>query len=267
MRAARTSLVAALRLVLAGCGFVGAPGEETEKRSVSKINLQQATDKADLIMQGTLRAVQPELTWVHGPSLDRSCGDYKVDGRATGSMSRNVVVMTVVSKARRGSLLGLIERYWKSQGYTITSVNPKQRNARDLCEDPRRFSHEEHRWGRKVSSSSVLQRRVSLLRRLIHPKSWGTERPMTGMSSLIPTFIRISGPVPAHRLHAPFLPGLPGREDREARSRRPGRVRPVVQDRRQTYGATSRKIVAMTVLGVRAQEGTLLSVIEHHWKG
>ncbi|MFE3511818.1 hypothetical protein [Streptomyces sp. NPDC059155] len=90
---------------------------------MSKASLQQATENADLMMQGTLTAVKPELTWVHGPSLDRSCSDYEVDGRATGSISRNVVVMTVVSKARRGSLLGLIERYWKAQNYEITSVD------------------------------------------------------------------------------------------------------------------------------------------------
>ncbi|MFE3021156.1 hypothetical protein [Streptomyces sp. NPDC059256] len=31
--------------------------------------------------------------------------------------------MTVISEARRGSLLGVIERYWKEKGYKITGVN------------------------------------------------------------------------------------------------------------------------------------------------
>jgi hypothetical protein len=38
-------------------------------------------------------------------------------------MTRSRFVMTKVTQAKYGALLGLVERHWKARGYTITSVN------------------------------------------------------------------------------------------------------------------------------------------------
>ncbi|RYJ24696.1 hypothetical protein CU044_4607 [Streptomyces sp. L-9-10] len=90
---------------------------------VSKISLQKAAEKADAIMLSTMSSVQPALNWVHDGSTDGGCGEYTIDGKKTGSVTRRTAVMTIVSEARRGSLLGVVERHWKKQGYTITSMN------------------------------------------------------------------------------------------------------------------------------------------------
>lgn len=32
--------------------------------------------------------------------------------------------MTVVSAQRRGSLLGVVDRFWRKSGYRVTAINP-----------------------------------------------------------------------------------------------------------------------------------------------
>ncbi|MFE5856936.1 hypothetical protein ACFQ61_27455 [Streptomyces sp. NPDC056500] len=113
-----------LAMSLAGCGFVGvSDGEGSGKDKVSKISLQEAAEQADAIIMGTMSSVRPAVNWVHDAPTESGCDSYTVDGKETGSATRRVAVMTVVSEARRGSLLGVIERYWKEKGYKITGVN------------------------------------------------------------------------------------------------------------------------------------------------
>lgn len=126
MKVGRLALAVALASATAGCGFIGPSDEGNGTRVVSKISLQEAADQADAIILSSVRSVRPELTWVHGPSLDGGCDSYKIDGKDTGSISRKIVVMTIISEQKRGSLLGVIERYWKKQGYEITGVNPNK---------------------------------------------------------------------------------------------------------------------------------------------
>ncbi|MER5729224.1 hypothetical protein ABT084_12965 [Streptomyces sp. NPDC002138] len=76
-----------------------------------------------MILQETLAAVQPGLSWNHGPSGNSRCEGA---GSPAGSASarRSITVLTIVSEARRGALIGVIEREWKGRGYTITKVRP-----------------------------------------------------------------------------------------------------------------------------------------------
>ncbi|MFJ3722457.1 hypothetical protein ACIPYQ_07755 [Streptomyces sp. NPDC090045] len=122
MRAAVSLL--ALTVLAAGCGF-GGNGQSDRK---STMNLQQGAERADAILQETLAAVQPELKWNHGPGSDAGC-TKGVAGAATGtgSAKRLISILTIVSEQRRGALLGVIERDWKSRGYTITNVNESQK--------------------------------------------------------------------------------------------------------------------------------------------
>ncbi|MFD7615898.1 hypothetical protein [Streptomyces sp. NPDC059802] len=90
---------------------------------MSRESLQAAAEKADAIVLDTLSSVQPTLDWVHDVSSESGCDSYTISGRETGAVTRRAAVMTIVSEARRGSLLGVIERAWKKSGYTITSVD------------------------------------------------------------------------------------------------------------------------------------------------
>lgn len=104
-------------------GCASPSGEGKDGRNLTKVNMQQAAEKADAIMQQTLSGVAPELSWNHGPSNERICADFKNDSLGTGMVRRRVAIMTVVSPERRGGLLGVVERNWKAHGYKITSVD------------------------------------------------------------------------------------------------------------------------------------------------
>ncbi|WP_411114307.1 hypothetical protein [Streptomyces sp. 029-5] len=124
MKLLRIVLVAALAISMVGCSSPDTSGEQGKDANVvSKISLQEAAEKADAIMLNTMTSVRPTLNWVHDASTASGCGDYTIDGKQTGAVTRRAALMTIVSEARRGSLLGVVERYWKEQGYTIKSVD------------------------------------------------------------------------------------------------------------------------------------------------
>ena len=86
------------------------------------MNMQEAADHAEGIIDATLKAIDPSIAVMRGPSSDSGCTDFKNDGTGTGSVTRRRYVMTIISDERRGSFLGVVERYWKRHGYKITSV-------------------------------------------------------------------------------------------------------------------------------------------------
>ncbi|MFF3172380.1 hypothetical protein ACFVQ0_07140 [Streptomyces sp. NPDC057900] len=76
------------------------------------MDMQEAAIRADGILDDVLRAVKPEVQWAHGPTSTGSC-----------DVSRMRVVLTIVSDSRRGSLLGVVDRFWRKSGYRIKAVN------------------------------------------------------------------------------------------------------------------------------------------------
>lgn len=116
-------LVAALLLFVTVAGCSAASNTTDAKKDMRRVDMQMAARRADVIMQQTLSGVTPKLYWNHGPSNESGCTDFKSDSGGTGSVKRRVAVMTVVSEERRGSLLGVVERNWKTNGYRITSVD------------------------------------------------------------------------------------------------------------------------------------------------
>ncbi|MFI6444928.1 hypothetical protein [Kitasatospora sp. NPDC050543] len=85
-----------------------------------------AAERCEALLQHTLEAVRPELVWRHG--VPSSGARLAAPGTPAGAdlgwyVSRNRNVMTIVSPARRGALLGVVERHWRRFGCTITSVN------------------------------------------------------------------------------------------------------------------------------------------------
>lgn len=110
MRRARAS-TSLLALLLAGCGTTGSPSSTAEGQP--KMNLQEAADKADRILDETFAAIKPPVQWTHRYSMP---GDCYVD--------RDRAVMTIISTERRGSFLGVLERHWKSKGYSLVATSP-----------------------------------------------------------------------------------------------------------------------------------------------
>lgn len=78
----------------------------------AKMNMQDAADRADRILDAVLAEVKPAVQWAHGPTSSGSC-----------DVSRMRVVMTIVSEQRRGSLLGVVDRFWRKSGYRIKAIN------------------------------------------------------------------------------------------------------------------------------------------------
>lgn len=85
------------------------------------MNMREAAGKADALVHETLSTVKPPIEWTHDLSDHGSCGG---DGTGLGDATRRAVVMTKISKERRGALLGIIERHWKQNGHKITKVSP-----------------------------------------------------------------------------------------------------------------------------------------------
>ncbi|MFJ5114301.1 hypothetical protein ACIQAD_27090 [Streptomyces sp. NPDC088551] len=76
------------------------------------MDMREAAERADFILDGTFVAIRPEVRWTHGETTVGSC-----------DLSRRRAVMTVISEQRRGGFLGVVERFWRKSGYEITSVN------------------------------------------------------------------------------------------------------------------------------------------------
>ncbi|MFJ2394944.1 hypothetical protein ACIOTI_19595 [Streptomyces sp. NPDC087843] len=115
---ARAIGIALITLSVASCST--SVGDSRNTKGSSKMDMEEAADAADRLVHQTLSAVKPPIEWTHDTSDDGSC-----DGESSdyGDVTRRAVVMTKVSRARRGALIGIIERYWKKGGHKITDVN------------------------------------------------------------------------------------------------------------------------------------------------
>ncbi|MEU1124191.1 hypothetical protein ABZ371_11640 [Streptomyces sp. NPDC005899] len=76
------------------------------------VNMQEAANRADGILDAVLAKIHPGLQWAHGPTSAGGC-----------DVSRMRVVMTIISTERRGNFLGVVERFWRSNGFRIKAVN------------------------------------------------------------------------------------------------------------------------------------------------
>ncbi|MFD4233052.1 hypothetical protein [Streptomyces sp. NPDC058542] len=76
------------------------------------MDMQGAAERADEILDSVLEEIEPNVHWVHGPTTTGGC-----------IVTRRRTVMTVVSAQRRGSLLGVVDRFWRKGGYRMTAIN------------------------------------------------------------------------------------------------------------------------------------------------
>ncbi|MFJ8917860.1 hypothetical protein ACIREK_00175 [Streptomyces sp. NPDC102415] len=108
-RVNRTIAILAGAAALAGCAGSASYLGGSEK---PEMNMQQAADRSDRILDDVFDAIRPEVRWVHGPTTTGSC-----------DVTRRRAVVTIVSAGRRGNFLGVVDRSWRNSGYRIKSVN------------------------------------------------------------------------------------------------------------------------------------------------
>ncbi|MFI6724988.1 hypothetical protein [Streptomyces atratus] len=96
-------MVLLLCVAMSGCANGG-------KRAV--MDMQEAGDRADSIMDAVLGNIDPAVQWAHAPTTTGTC-----------DVTRRRTVMTIVSEARRGSFLGVVDRFWRKSGYRIKAIN------------------------------------------------------------------------------------------------------------------------------------------------
>src|SRR5690606_2065096 len=123
------AVLAIASVVLSGCGLIG-EGTGSAGGQEEKVNMQEAVDRAEQILDNTFAGIKPTVEAMRGPSTGAICPDIKGDATGAGTIIRRRYVMTIISGERRGSFLGLVERHWKKNGYEITSVRDhKERPA------------------------------------------------------------------------------------------------------------------------------------------
>ncbi|MFE7758285.1 hypothetical protein [Streptomyces sp. NPDC057429] len=101
------ALALALVLVLGVLAVAGCGSEEGDG-----VDMQNAAERADGMLDAVLQEIDPKVDWTHGPTTTGSC-----------EVSRRRTVMTVISVDRRGSFLGIVDRYWRRSGYQINAIN------------------------------------------------------------------------------------------------------------------------------------------------
>lgn len=109
-RFTQVATVALTGVLLAGCGATKGPASG---KKGPDMNMQEAANRADTMLDATFAAIKPAVQWSHTATTTGSC-----------DVTRRRIVMTIISEQRRGNFLGLVERFWKQSGYTIKSVNP-----------------------------------------------------------------------------------------------------------------------------------------------
>ncbi|SED02502.1 hypothetical protein SAMN05216483_2927 [Streptomyces sp. 2131.1] len=112
-------------LVLSSCAPTSGSGDEGRSGGV---NMQEAADRADRILDETFSGIEPPVEWVHGESTEGSC-----------DVSRRRAVTTVISEERRGSFLGVVEREWQRAGYRQVGVNASAQSPATYFETPDKF--------------------------------------------------------------------------------------------------------------------------------
>ncbi|MBK3558450.1 hypothetical protein JHN55_18320 [Streptomyces sp. MBT56] len=110
-------LVLALGIPLAGCGNEsGSRGDGVSAGKEKGVDMQEAAEQSDAMLDAVLKGIDPDVQWAHGPTTTRACG-----------VTRRRTVMTVVSAERRQTFLDRAENFWRKNGYRIKAVNKDEK--------------------------------------------------------------------------------------------------------------------------------------------
>ncbi|MFI1104855.1 hypothetical protein [Streptomyces melanogenes] len=105
-----------------GAGQAKSDQSVRQTQKASTMDMQQAGEGSEKILDDTLAAIRPPVKWAYGAPMREACSTdlNEPTGRTTVTRSRNL--LTVVAPHRRGSLLGVVQRHWEQQGFKVTSV-------------------------------------------------------------------------------------------------------------------------------------------------
>ncbi|MBK3547727.1 hypothetical protein [Streptomyces sp. MBT60] len=110
-------LVLALGVPLAGCGSEsGARGDGVSAGKEKGVDMQEAAEESDAMLDAVLKGIDPDVQWAHGPTTTRACG-----------VTRRRTVMTIVSPERRQTFLDRAETFWRKNDYRIKAVNKDEK--------------------------------------------------------------------------------------------------------------------------------------------
>ncbi|MFB7404857.1 hypothetical protein ACFCZR_32200 [Streptomyces rubiginosohelvolus] len=109
-------LVLALGVPLAGCGSEQGDGASAGKESGATMDMQEAAEESDAMLDAVLKGIDPDVQWAHGPTTTRACG-----------VTRRRTVMTIVSPERRQTFLDRAETFWRKNDYRIKAVNKDEK--------------------------------------------------------------------------------------------------------------------------------------------
>ncbi|MEU9622342.1 MULTISPECIES: hypothetical protein [unclassified Streptomyces] len=76
------------------------------------MNMQEAAERSDGMLDAVLKEINPEVQWAHGPTTTGSC-----------DVTRRRTVMTIVSAERRQNFLDQVEKFWRKSDYRIKAKN------------------------------------------------------------------------------------------------------------------------------------------------
>lgn len=124
----RVAVMSIAVFLLSGCASTTRSEVPINGRDRGNMNMQEAADRADGILDDTFSGIRPPVQWVHGESTEGSC-----------DVSRRRAVTTVISEKRRGSFLGVVEREWKDAGYRQIGVNANAVSPATYFETPDGF--------------------------------------------------------------------------------------------------------------------------------
>ncbi|MEV6165125.1 hypothetical protein AB0L71_25020 [Streptomyces sp. NPDC052052] len=114
----------AVGFALSGCGTEGGRSsggstnkptqstQSTESPKGSGMNMQEAAERSDGMLDAVLKEIRPEVQWAHGPTTTGSC-----------DVTRRRTVMTIVSAERRQEFLDQVEKFWRTSDYRIKAKN------------------------------------------------------------------------------------------------------------------------------------------------
>ncbi|MER5279659.1 hypothetical protein ABT025_28540 [Streptomyces sp. NPDC002809] len=78
----------------------------------NSMDMQEAAERADGMLDAVLKKIDPEVQWAHGPTTKGSC-----------DVTRRRTVMTIVSADRRVTFLDQVEKFWRTSDYRIKAKN------------------------------------------------------------------------------------------------------------------------------------------------
>ncbi|MFE7328897.1 hypothetical protein ACFU8W_28765 [Streptomyces sp. NPDC057565] len=98
-----------------------------------RMDMQQAAERSDGMLDAVLKAIDPEVQWAHGPTTTGTC-----------DVTRRRTVMTIVSASRRADFLDQVETFWRRSDYRIKAIN-------NDTEFPAVYAHTDAGFGISVS--------------------------------------------------------------------------------------------------------------------